>query len=207
MIKNFIFDVDRTLVDSYRTEISSLKQALFIVTNTSYNDDVMNKLCLMPTKDFFQQLGIDTTSDTMRLINRHWGRIIGENKIKFFTGMKEVLVEIKNKGYFLAIVTSRTKQELEELESLMEVIELFDVIVTSDLVEKPKPDPEALNNIITDYSLYRDETIYIGDGKNDQLAARAANIKFGFANWEAQTELTDYDYILNKPQSIYKLIR
>ncbi len=32
MIKNFIFDVDRTLIDSYNTELETLKEALFIVT-------------------------------------------------------------------------------------------------------------------------------------------------------------------------------
>lgn len=28
MIKNFIFDIDRTLVDSYRVELGTLKKAL-----------------------------------------------------------------------------------------------------------------------------------------------------------------------------------
>ena len=32
MIKNFIFDVDRTLIDSYNPELETLKEALFIVT-------------------------------------------------------------------------------------------------------------------------------------------------------------------------------
>lgn len=206
MLKNFIFDVDRTLVNSYNIELSTLKEALFIVTNTLYTDDIMNELSILPTKKFFSKLGIDTASDTMKLINRHWGRLLQNKKIDFFVGMKEVLVELKNKDCFLAIVTSRTKEELEELESLMEIIDLFDIIVTADLVNRPKPDPESINVIVEEKQLNREETIYIGDSKNDLLAAQAANIKFGFAKWDVQTTFSGCDYILSSPQTIYKLI-
>lgn len=207
MLKNFIFDVDRTLVNSYNVELSTLKEALFIVTNTLYTDDVMNELSVLPTNKFFTKLGIDPASDTMKLINRHWGRLLQNKKIEFFVGMKEVLVELKNNDYFLAIVTSRTKEELEELESLMEIIDLFDIIVTADVVNKPKPDPESINVIVEEKQLNREETIYIGDSKSDLQAAKAANVKFGYAKWDVQADLTGYDYLLNSPQAIYKLMK
>lgn len=206
MIKNFIFDVDRTLIDSYKPELESLKQALFIVTNTAYNDEVMNQLTILTTEEFFSRLGIDTKSDTMKMINRHWGRLLSERKLKFFDGVRELLVELKNNDYFLGIVTSRTKDELEEIQVLMELIDIFDVVITSDTVRKPKPNPESINVIIDNFNLNREETIYIGDSISDLKVSRNAQVKFGFANWENQNEITDYDYILKKTQAIYKII-
>lgn len=205
MLKNFIFDVDRTLIDSYKVELESLKQALFIVTNKAYNDEVMNRLTMLTTENFFNELGIDIKSDTMKMINRHWERLIKERKIKFFSGIRELLVDLKNNNYFLGIVTLRTNEELKELECLMDVIELFDVVITSDVVKNPKPNPEALNYIIEKYNLNRDETIYIGDSISDQKASSNANIKFGFAAWENENKIEQYDYIFKTPQSIYKI--
>ena len=205
MLKNFIFDVDRTLIDSYKVELESLKQALFIVTNKAYNDEVMNRLTMLTTENFFNELGIDIKSDTMKMINRHWERLIKERKIKFFSGIRELLVDLKNNNYFLGIVTLRTNEELKELECLMDVIDLFDVVITSDVVKNPKPNPEALNYIIEKYNLNRDETIYIGDSISDQKASSNANIKFGFAAWENENKIEQYDYIFKTPQSIYKI--
>ena len=205
MIKNYIFDVDRTLIDSYRVELETLKQALFIVTNNLYNDDIMNQLTVLTTKEFFHKLGIDLASDEMKMINRHWTRLLKERKLKFFEGARELLVEIKNKECFLGIVTSRTMEELEEIDTLMDVIDLFDAVVTSDLVKYPKPHPESLNLIINKFNLNNEQTIYIGDSISDQKIAKNANVKFGFASWENKNELTEYDYIFKSPQSIYKL--
>lgn len=207
MIKNYIFDVDRTLIDSYRVELETLKQALFIVTNNLYNDDIMNKLTVLTTKEFFHKLGIDLASDEMKMINRHWTRLLKERKLKFFEGARELLVEIKNKECFLGIVTSRTMEELEEIDTLMDVIDLFDAVVTSDLVKYPKPHPESLNLIINKFNLNNEQTIYIGDSISDQKIAKNANVKFGFASWENKNELTEYDYIFKSPQSIYKLFK
>lgn len=207
MIKNFIFDVDRTLIDSYKPELETLKQALFIVTNNSYSDEIMNQLTILTTEEFFNRLGIDLKSDTMKMINRHWARLLNERKLKLFDGIRELLVELKNKNYFLGIATSRTMEELEELESLMDIIDLFDAVVTSDLVRKPKPNPESINVIVNKFNLNKAETIYIGDSMSDQIAARNANVYFGFANWENKNEINDYDYLFKTPQSIYKITK
>ena len=207
MIKNFIFDVDRTLIDSYKPELETLKEALQIVTNTKYSDEIMNKLTTLTTDEFFKKLGIEKNSDTMKQINHHWGRLLNERKLEFFPKVKDLLIELKEKGYFLAIATSRTKLELEELKELLEYIDLFDIVITSDLIKEPKPSPESINVIVDKFNLKRDETIYIGDSPSDGIASKNANVKFGFAAWENKNDISDYDYLFESPQDIYKLIQ
>lgn len=53
MIKNFIFDVDRTLIDSYKPELETLREALYVVTKKQYSKDVMKKLTILTTDEFF----------------------------------------------------------------------------------------------------------------------------------------------------------
>lgn len=207
MFKNFIFDVDRTLIDSYKSELETLKEALFIVTNIVYSDEIINKLTILTTDEFFNNLGIDKNSETMKKINYHWGELLEKRKIFLFDGIKELLIDLKNKGYFLGIVTSRTKEELEELEELLDYINLFNIVITSDMVNYPKPNPESINIIIEKYNLNKEETIYIGDSESDMIASKKASISFGFANWENKNYISEYDYLLETPKDINKLYK
>lgn len=205
MIKNYIFDVDRTLVNSYLPELETLKEALLISTGKNYNDEVMNKLTILTTDKFFKSLGIDVHSTLMSEINHNWGVLLDKRKIEFFDGVKDLLYYLKNKGFFLGIATSRDMEELRELSDIIECLDLFDYVVTSDMVKYPKPNPESINTIIDKYNLNRDETIYIGDSKSDLETARSANVSFGFANWENKNEIEDYDYLFLEPNDIYDL--
>lgn len=205
MLKNFIFDVDRTLIDSYKPELETLKEALFIVTRKNYSNDIMEKLTTLTTDEFFKNLGIEKDSDTMKKINHHWGSLLEKRKLHFFDGVKELLISLKENNYFLGIATSRDKAELNELSELSEYINLFDVVITSDMVEIPKPSPESINIIIEKFNLKREETIYIGDSQSDSDAAKNALIAFGFANWENKNFISQYDYLFETPKDIKKL--
>lgn len=205
MLKNFIFDVDRTLIDSYKPELETLKEALFIVTRKNYSNDIMEKLTTLTTDEFFRSIGIEKDSDTMKKINHHWGSLLEKRKLHFFDGIKELLISLKENNYFLGIVTSRDKDELNELSELIEYINLFDIVITSDMVEIPKPSPESINIIIEKFNLKREETIYIGDSQSDSDAAKNALISFGFANWENKNFISQYDYLFETPKDIKKL--
>lgn len=205
-MKNFIWDIDRTLVDSFMAEKETLKEALYIVTGKHYNDSIMKMLAASTTDEFFKSINIEKDSEELKQINYNWGRLLNEREIKFFDGIKEVLVKLKEQGCFLAIVTSRTNKEFEELDNLKEELKLFTEIITSDMVEKPKPSPESMNLIIDKYNLNKEETVYIGDSSGDHLAAKAAEIKFCYAAWENKDSIKEYDYIATKPQEILELL-
>ena len=205
MIKNFIFDVDRTLIDSYKPELETLKEALFIVTKKTYNDEIMSNLTILTTDEFFENLGIEKKSDTMNNINYYWGLLLQKRRLHLFDGVKQLLTDLKEKGFFLGIATSRTEEELKELEELLEYIDLIDIIITSDKVNHPKPNPESINTIIEKFSLKREETIYIGDSESDSIAAKNALVYFGFASWENKNTISKYDYLFEDPRDINKL--
>lgn len=202
MFKNFIFDVDRTLIDSFKIEIETLKEALFIVNKIVYSDDVMSKLSILTTDEFFKTLNIEKNSEAMKKINYYWGSLLKNRKSHFFDGIKELLIDLKNKGCFLGIATSRTKEELDELDELLEYINLFDTVITSDMVVLPKPNPESINIIIQKFNLNRQETIYIGDSQNDSIAALKARVSFGLAAWENKDTACQYEYLFTSPNDI-----
>lgn len=203
-MKNIIFDVDRTLVDSYTPELSTLKEAIYLATGKQYEDKVMDQLTILTTDEFFQSLNI-TDSDVLKKINYYWGKLLEEKPVTMFSDIPEILKFLSSEQFFLGIATSRTKEELEEIHDLMEMLPIFDCVITSDQVIHPKPDPESILVILEKGQLNPSETIYVGDSKSDMLAAQAAGVLFAYAAWDNYDDTITYDYLLNTPKDLKKL--
>jgi phosphoglycolate phosphatase len=73
------------------------------------------------------------------------------------------------------IATNRT-DTMDRLLAEYNLNGYFDLVVTSSDVARPKPHPEALLKILNYFDLEPDQTIYIGDSRVDEMAARAAAI-------------------------------
>ena len=204
-MKNIIFDVDRTLVDSYHPELTTLQEALYLVTGKHYENDVMDKLTVLTTDEFFRFLGIDDDV-ILKQINYHWGRLLQNSPVTMFIDIPEILTFLSEEHCFLAIATSRTWEELEEIDDLMKILSIFDCVITSDKVEKPKPNPESILTILDQYHLQPRETVYVGDSKSDMLAAKSAGVFFAYANWDNHDDSITYDYLLNTPEDLKKLL-
>lgn len=203
-MKNIIFDVDRTLVDSYTPELSTLKEAIYLATGRHYEDKVMEQLTILTTDEFFQLLNI-TESGILKKINHYWGKLLEEKPVTMFPDIPEILNFLSKEQFFLGIATSRTREELEEINDLMEVLPIFDSVVTSDQVIHPKPNPESILTILEKNKLNPSETIYVGDSKSDMLAAEAAGVLFAYAAWDNHDDTITYDYLLNTPKDLKKL--
>ena len=52
----------------------------------------------------------------------------------------------------------------------------FDHVVTAMDVDRPKPDPEMLINILTYFKIHPDQAVYVGDSELDEQSAKAAGI-------------------------------
>ena len=86
-----------------------------------------------------------------------------------------------------AIATNRT-DTMDRLLAEFSLDGFFDIVVTASDVKRPKPHPEALLKILDYFNLAAFETIYIGDSRLDEMAARAAEIPLvAFRNRELST--------------------
>ena len=204
-MKNIIFDVDRTLVDSYGPELSTLNEALYLATGKRYSDEVMNQLTVLTTDEFFQSLDIHD-QDTLKKVNHYWGELLKKQPVVMFTDIPEMLTFLSEQNTFLGIVTSRTYEELEEISDLMKILPIFSSVITSDLVKQPKPNPESILTILERFQLDPKETVYVGDSKVDMLAAKSAGVLFAYASWDNYDDTITYDFLLSTPDDLKNLI-
>ena len=86
MKKAIVFDIDRTLIDSYEPELLSLKEAIEKVLKKKISDEEMSRLTTLPTKVFFKSLNI--TEKQLKEINKEWE--ITYSKYKTYLRMVQV---------------------------------------------------------------------------------------------------------------------
>ena len=97
---------------------------------------------------------------------------ISKNNQKF-------LDDLLASGRMLAVLTSRTLEEIKHLlekdHPLNSRIEKFYHKNSSEYI---KPDPRVFDQILKDFSVLNNETIYIGDSFDDAKSAKSAGIHF-----------------------------
>ena len=189
MKKCIVFDVDRTIVDSYIPELLSLQEAIENVTHKKIDEELMKKLTSLPTSDFFKFLNL--SDEEIDLVNKEWEITFNKYKTKCFPGIKEIINYLYNSGYIISVITSRTMEEFHELdEELNGILNCFKLLITSDIVKSPKPNTESMEYLCNALQLSKEDIIYIGDSETDKVFSQNCNISFIPACWE-NTELED----------------
>jgi phosphoglycolate phosphatase len=104
---------------------------------------------------------------------RHYARENGRNS-KPYPGVIDGLDNLKAQGLPLAVITNKAGAFTLPLLELTGLAAYFDVIVSGDLLPKPKPDPMALIWACGRIGVSPADTLMIGDSVHDFRAGRAA---------------------------------
>jgi HAD superfamily hydrolase (TIGR01549 family) len=79
--------------------------------------------------------------------------------------------------YKTAIATNRT-DTMNRVLMEYGLEEYFDLVVTANDSKNPKPHPDQLINIMEHFKVDSRHVIYVGDSKLDEMAAKAAGVRF-----------------------------
>ena len=204
MKKYIIFDADRTLVDSCDAVALSLQEAIYNVLGIKIDADELRRLTSLPSNQYLKILNIE--GDSVDLINKEWENTYRKYETKCFPGLKEIIKDLSNKGYIIGIITSRNTEEYHELDKeLDDIKDYLKIVVTSDLVDLPKPSVNSMNYFCNKMNCNVDEVIYVGDSKSDLEFAKNSNCDFITACWDNKI-LINEDKACLKPIDILKYL-
>ena len=202
-IKNIIFDLDGTLINSNLASLQSLQQAIKIVENRFFKIEELKIVLGLSDFDAFKVLGINNISSCYYFWEKFSKELDKEKTI--FPEVIETLSQLKSIGINLGIVTSREKKRYNDNNVIMSNLNhFFDIVVTSELTIKHKPNPEPLLKWIELSKCDPTQAIYIGDTKHDYICAQKAGVSFGLAAWGLHQEVKT-NLLFNKPSQILKL--
>jgi pyrophosphatase PpaX len=98
-------------------------------------------------------------------------------------GMDDVLVQLKDEGRRLGIVTAKRRQTVELAFARIPIEHLFETVVGGDETKKHKPDPEPLLLALDRLGVPPRDAVYVGDAPFDVQAAKAAGLYSVGVTW------------------------
>jgi phosphoglycolate phosphatase len=118
------------------------------------------------------------------------------NDTRPYPGIPEMLTEIKNRGIIQAVLSNKPDAYVAALAEYYFPGQFFKTMGKLDGIPL-KPDPAALEIILNDCGVSRNECVFIGDSSVDIETARNAGIDVIAVSWGFSTnnELNRYDNI------------
>ena len=192
MIKNYIFDLDGTIVNSSQEVLMCFKKA-FEKANYEIDANRLNSNVIgPPLKQILQLIAPDLTDETkLEEIVAHFREIYDNNKNDIsvmYPGMFDFLKKLKNEGCKIFMATFKPMAPTLRIVKMLEIEDLFDDIYTIDKFGDRISKEEMIKDILNIYELDKSETVMIGDAPTDMTAAKANGIKAVGVLWGYGTD-------------------
>ncbi|MFA6250450.1 MAG: HAD family phosphatase [Candidatus Shapirobacteria bacterium] len=166
IIKCFIFDLDGTLVDTYKANFIAYKKA-FGIAGVKFDQEQY--------KQFFGQRFDEWASKVMPGKDEKEYKKIKKNKSRFYIENARMCIlnnslvtflEYVNKiGYFTCLTTTASQKNAEGILRYFKIKKLFDYMVFGEDVNQPKPSPECFYLCFKKFGLEPEECIVFEDSE------------------------------------------
>ena len=129
------------------------------------------------------------------------------NDSRLFPGIAELLDELDAREQPFGIITNKMHNLTVPLIEKLKLKNRIACLVCGDTASHPKPHPAPLLFACDKLGISSAQAVYIGDARNDVLAARAADMQClvaGYGYIPESENLTSWraDYIANSPADI-----
>lgn len=178
MLKNIIFDLDGTLVDSKRDIAAAQHWVLQQLGVHSYQPEDLYPLIGKPLAETFTKLLPPDLHGRIAEAAEMYKAYYPPRALEtttLFPGVRETLETLHSKGIRLATATTKLTPGTRRVLNHFGIAEYFVQIQGSDNVPF-KPDPSIIYKILEDQSWERKETLMVGDTDNDIEAGKRADV-------------------------------
>ena len=181
-----IFDLDGTLIDSVPDLASAVNEMLVTLKRNPFDEATIrfwvgNGAQTLVKRALSGSEVVDTALDETRfnkalqIFLTAYAKHLSIHTCTY-PHVRETLQLLKESGYTLAIVTNKPESFVLPLLEGLGIDDFFDYFVGGDSLSAKKPDPMPLLHVCERLKVTVEETVMIGDSKNDILAAKAAGM-------------------------------
>lgn len=196
-MKKVLFDLDGTLINSQEGITKAVQYALREYMGIEESDLESLRCFIGPPLSLMFDAKYHIPQEHMEPMvekYREYYDAVGMNQCMLYPGAKEILQHLREKGYTIAIASSKPEVSCKGILENLGVAGYFDYIVGASL------GPERREKVLVLKEAFRrmgvtdpDEVVLIGDTKYDVLGAKAAGIdcvgvSFGFGTREELLE-------------------
>lgn len=174
--KYLLFDLDGTLTNPKVGITKSVQYALAKFNIVESNLDTLEKFIGPPLKDSFMNYYAFSQSQAAEAIKiyREYFEDIGLYENKMYSGMDELLGELKQRNIVLCVATSKPTVFAKRIIKHFNLDKYFSIIVGSNLDGTRVQKSEIISWVINKMEIKnRNEVLMIGDRKYDIVGAKS----------------------------------
>ncbi|GIH05175.1 hydrolase [Rhizocola hellebori] len=178
-----IFDLDGTLVDTPAAIVENFAAAFDVLGTTQPSAaDIRATIGLPLEQSFAKLLGVPMddalVASGVEQYRQLYPKIVLPQAHRLvYPGVTTGVRRLRERGFTLAIATSKRYASAHALLKAAGLRECFDIVVGADQVRRPKPDPESALQIAHQLCISPRRTVVVGDTSYDLLMAKAAGMR------------------------------
>ena len=214
-MKIIIFDFDGVILDSENSHLIAFNEGLKKLNINISEDEYYSKYISLDDRGVITNVvndkNISVTNEEIDMIIKNKNdyfesRLIDNSKL--FPGVEELIIQL-SKNFVLSIGSGANRSEIIKTLKNNNIYDYFEIIVSANEVNNPKPNPETYNrvldNINTDFNI--NEIIVIEDSPGGIEAAKSAGLKcIAITNTFDNKELGKADIIVSNYEDILKYL-
>jgi len=206
MTKVIIFDFDGTLADTIDILLSITNRLSAEFGFKSATKEELAQLSNLNSWQILQYSGISIFKFPL-LIRRLKAELHSQvPHIQLFPGIKEVLLELKKRGFQLGIITSNSRENVLGALEKNGLQDTFTFIYSGSTFGKHK----VINKWLRIENIHTDKVVYVGDEIRDIDAAKKTGIKVIAVGWGFNSPQAlaaqNPNFLIKRPQELIEII-
>ena len=211
-----IFDLDGVLWISNDAHVDVCMRALKAAgVDANIDPKALTYFFGLPYKEVLKAvMGSEYTEERLDAAYREQQKLIYSDgffdKVEEIGGVCELLEDLRGRGIKLAVASGNQRAFLDKALAYLKLSSAFDAVVSADDVVRSKPDPEMLKKAVSAAKVRPDHTLFVGDARNDVLAAKKAKVASAVVLTgvlsASEAEDLDCDFILDSVLDVRSLL-
>jgi pyrophosphatase PpaX len=211
-IKAVLFDFDGTLADTLPVCFYAFRR---IFKEYDHREITDNEIVRMfgPSETGIIQENLNNSELVEEAINNYYTYYeeIHSSLVEKNTDIYDLLNWLKSMDLKIGIVTGKARKSLDISMEKLDMGHMFDIIITGDDVERPKPHPEGILKAISSLGVAKGQTIFVGDSHADIKAGKDAGIVTIGVHWLNTVQSLNFEplpeYIFKTTSELVNLIK
>jgi HAD superfamily hydrolase (TIGR01509 family) len=212
-ISLIIYDLDGVLIDSSDAICISFNNALEIVGEPPCDNKIIRGMIGVPLKEMYRKVLSDEKRYHIDECFNQYKEVfldISTAHTKILEDVVITLSHFEREGIQQCLATNKSSPEAEKLLSHFRIDKYFDLIVGSDDVSSPKPNPEIILLILDAMGVKPDEVVLVEDSPTGILTGKRAGVytiavTTGYCKVKTLADL-EPDYLIEKLRDLLEII-
>ncbi len=178
--KHIVFDFDGTIADTIDLAVGMFNNIAHEYKMEPLDTEDQELIRRNRPQELLKTFGLNKMKLTTLLLRLRKEMVHAIPNMKMIPGMKDALLQMKEAGYRLGVLTSNSVENVSEFLKINGVAEIFDFIYSGkNLFGKSK----VINKMLKREGISKDQVVYVGDETRDVEASHKANIPVIAVTW------------------------